>query len=104
MDEDNMVPAYYVVNKSLGEPETEFILHALRITPITCVVITDAHDAEFAIKLSGEIKRATDFAQAQDLARYLFAEFGRSVLIIGDADFLDAYYMDGHKESVAHHA
>ena len=104
MDEEFLVPSYYVVHKGCNDVETEFILHALRITPILAVIITDPLDAEFALKLSNEVMRTHSLPEAHELAAKLFKDTNRPVLIIGDAEFVVMYFPDGRKQNLAAHA
>src|ERR1700735_714109 len=94
--EDLLVPAFYVVKKGLGVAQTEFLLHALRITPIIAVIITDAYDAEVAMKMSNEILRTPPFENARELPRKIFQDFDKPTLVIGESTLFDAYYLDGH--------
>lgn len=95
------VPQYYCLKRGCTDPETEYILAALRITPILSVIISNPADCNFALKLSNEIMRSLTPEAAHLLAKQVSTGTGKPVLVIGEADFLDAYYHDGTKEAVA---
>jgi hypothetical protein len=94
MEVEATVPAYYVLSRALDDPQIEFIHHALRITPIAAVLITDAHDCELALKLSDEVYCSQT---PHDLAQQIYKETGQSVIIIADTQLLDGYNSDGTK-------
>lgn len=100
LNEDNLAPAFYVVKQGCNDTETANLLHAMKITPILAVIIVDPADADFALMVSDEVMRTTSVQHSHSLAREIHAETGRPVLVVGEAQFLDAYYSDGRVEPV----
>jgi hypothetical protein len=101
-DLEPKVPIYYVANAALSEPEMAFVLSALQITPVLACVIVDPKDCDFALQLSGEVMKVDSLDKAHLLAKDVNMKTGRPLIILGEANFLDAYYADGTSENVAH--
>jgi hypothetical protein len=99
--EDIAVPIFYVVRGDLGEDQTDFLVQALKITPIQCVIICDAYDCELAIKLSYQVMRVPTLAEAEDLAERIHADFGLPVVIIAGAALAYAKYSDGTRQELS---
>jgi len=92
---ETSVPAYYIVAKSLDDPQIEFIQHALRITPISAAIITDVYDQELAAKLSDVVCQASSLLSAHEIAQQVYKETGQSVIIIADTQLIDGYDSEG---------
>lgn len=99
--DDFVVPLYYVVSRKLPPEEAFIVLHCLSITPCQCAVISDVHDCKLAITLSNEIIRAATDEDAHLIAKDLSIKTKRPLMVIGEANFLDAVYPDGHREPIA---
>lgn len=95
------VPSVYVVNRELPAEQASVVMNALSITPVHCAVIFDRLDAELAFALSPSVIRRDSEEEAMHLAMSLAKEFNRPVLVVGEADFLDGLYADGHREAIA---
>ena len=54
------VPAYYVVSPSLDEKQLNEVRHALKITPVTCAIVSDVYDIEFARQFVDEVLCSPD--------------------------------------------
>lgn len=104
MDDEVSVPVYYVVSQHLNGEQTAQVLHCLRITPVFCTIITDVHDAQFALSLGPEVIQAKSLEHAHTLAKKIAKDTGNPPLVVGDASFLDAIYSDGRREGVAYAA
>lgn len=100
-DLEPKVPIYYVANAALSEPEMAFVLSALKITPVLACIITNPVDCDFALQLSAEVMKADTLVAAHKLAKEVNRNTGRPLIILGEANFLDAYYADGTMENVA---
>lgn len=92
--EDVSVPLYYIASRSLTEAQIATIQRILTISPITCVLITHAIDAELGREFGDEIV-CVDPGDVDRYARKL-----SPVLVIADVPFLDVVYEDGTKESL----
>ena len=92
--EDVVVPLYYVASRTLKEKDVAYISRILQISPVTCVLVSSAHDIELARQFADEVI----CLDAGDVERY--AAKLSPVLVIGDAEFLDVVYEDGTKESL----
>lgn len=101
MDDSLHIPSYYVVSRHLPKEHASPILAALSITPIDCAIISDTHDAVLALELSPRVLRVSSEADALKLAHDLAADGQCVPLVVGEAPVLDAYFLDGHRESVA---
>jgi hypothetical protein len=99
--DDISVPVVYVVNRTIPREETFVVLQTLRITPCCCAVISNILDAELAIQLAPEVLRAETEEKAIELGKTVAANFKRAVLVVGQANFLDAIWSDGRREAVA---
>ena len=98
--EDLQVPIFYVIRGDLGEEQTQWLIDALKITPIQCVIICDAYDCELAIKLSYQVMRTPTLEEAEDLAERIYADFGLPVVIIAGAALAYAKYPDGTRQEL----
>lgn len=99
--EDLQVPQYYVVRGDLGEEQTDFLIHALKITPIQGVIICDTYDCALAIKLSDQVFRVPTLEEAEDLAEKIYADFGLPLVIIAGAALAYAKYPDGTRQELS---
>jgi hypothetical protein len=99
--DDVVVPSYYVVSRKLEKEHAFAVIHALSITPCQCAVISDVLDASLALELSASVLRAATDKDALALAVLIAEDSKRPVLVVGEADFLDAVYGDGRREAVA---
>ena len=95
------VPNIYVVNRRLPIEEAYPVIRALSITPVQCAVISDVLDAALALSLSPSIAMADTDKDALALAGLLAEDANRPVLVVGEANFLDAIYATGRREAVA---
>lgn len=95
------IPIYHVVSRALNGDQTAMVLSLLQIIPVFCVIISDIHDAEFALTLGNDLVRSKSPAEAILSAKEINSKTHRCPLIVGEADFLDAYFADGTKVSVA---
>lgn len=92
--DDVAVPIYYVASRKLTEAQVAYVLRILQISPVTCVLVSSAHDIELARQFADEVI----CLDAGDVERY--AAKLAPVLVIGDAEFLDVFYEDGTRESL----
>jgi hypothetical protein len=95
------IPQYYVVKKGLNDPETAYVLAALKITPVLSVIITDPRDCDFALTLSDQVTRSPSIEAAHTLARNIAKASGKPVLLIGDSPFLTGIMADGTRQELA---
>jgi hypothetical protein len=95
MDEDNLIPLYYCVRRGLTDEQLDAVTNLLCITPVLACVIFDPHDAQAALHLTSETMMASNEASAHKLARKISLMHGQPLLVMGDCDFIDAYYLDG---------
>jgi hypothetical protein len=100
VDEIN-APIIYVVNRQLPKEETLAVLHTLRITPCCCSVISNILDAAWAEQLTTGVLRADDEMKAIELAKGIALEYRRPVMVLGEADFIDAIWPDGSRSPIA---
>jgi hypothetical protein len=98
---DPKIPLYYVVNRTLPKDEATAVLDYLRITPVMCAIISDLLDGELALRLSNEVIRTNDDEHAREVANLISTDLQRPCLVLGEANFLDAVFKDGHIEGVA---
>lgn len=96
-DQEPEIPIYYVLNKSVRD--SEGVLATLRMTPIDAAIVTDWLDYDFACQIC-DVVAVTSPDQVTKIREML----NRPVLLLGEADFLDAVYADGRRESIAAHA
>jgi hypothetical protein len=99
-----VVPLYYVVNRYLPLEEAGAVMSALRITPVHAAIVSDHRDAQLGLQLAPHLMLAEDEKSACMFAAKLARESGRPLLVVGEADFLDAVYPDGKREALAKHA
>lgn len=95
MDENNLVPAYYVVGRNLNDTQINFVEHALRFTPVIAAIYTDYHDNELASLFSSTTLKVIDLDSAHKLAK----QIDEPSIIIGETGF-HAYYADGHSDTL----
>jgi hypothetical protein len=99
MDEENLVPLYYSISRSLTDAQVADVLHAFRITPIAAAIITDAHDGELARKLHDKVLQVSSLPEAHETAR----QYGEpTVIVTGDIELnaeIKAHHMDGSLEA-----
>jgi hypothetical protein len=98
--EEVVVPIYYVVSRKLPSEEAFMVIHALSITPCRCAIISDVLDCKLALVMSANILMAATDKDALGLAALMSEEMRAPVLVVGEADFLDAIYADGRREAV----
>ena len=98
-------PIYYIIKPSVSKSEIEAIQHALRITPISKVIITSQDDLELAKQFSDEVLKVPTLFVAEETADSLLGpnEGGNNlpILIIGDVHFFEAHFADGHSEAIS---
>ena len=90
-------PVYYILNRQIRDADR--ILYALRLTPVDTAIVDDWLDMDFMAQLCQTIVMAEK--GSTDAVRETLQ---RPVLILGEAEFLDAVYADGHRESLAFQA
>lgn len=91
-DQDVKVPLFYVVSRRLPREEESAILEQLRITPIDEVVVSDVLDADLAFRLASNVSLVSSDAMARLFAADRARETKRPVLVIGEAESLEAVY------------
>ena len=99
--DDIRVPIVYVVNRQLPHEETLAVLQTLRITPCCCAVISNILDAEWAFQLTPGVLRADTEEKATEMATEIALEYRRPVMVLGEADFIDAIWSDGTRSPIA---
>jgi hypothetical protein len=99
--DDVEVPSLYVVSRKLPSDEAYPVIHALSLTPVQAVVISDVHDASLALELCPSLLRAGSDEDALVVAAAMAKDMSRPVLVVGEANFLDAIYASGRREAVA---
>jgi hypothetical protein len=97
MDEDNLVPKFYVVGRALTEEQIEFVIHALKITPVVAAFVTNSDDIELAKKLCDTVLQVSTLSDAMKLAQ---ESDEASIIISGELPFA-AYYADRVEEILA---
>ena len=97
LNEDNLVPLYYSVSSKLTDAQVNEVIHALSSTPVAAAIVTDAHDVDLALKLSGVIIQRSTLMAAEELAR----TFGEPTVIVNGGAELEAHYPDGHTEAIS---
>jgi hypothetical protein len=100
---DNVIlPSYYVIKRKPSDEELEEAQRALCITPCSIAIVStyDQADYRLAQQLSQDVVWASSEMNAELTALRLSKEFGHPVLIVGNAELLDAVYEDGVKEKV----
>jgi hypothetical protein len=88
------------MKRGLEDKYVEAVEAALSITPCQAVVVSDFADAPIGLRFAPMVIRSDDDVTALAVARHWALSTGRPLLVIGQADFLDAIYPDGHTESV----
>lgn len=99
MEEIN-APLVYVVNRQLPHEEALSVLYTLRITPCCCSVISNILDAQLALQLTPGVRRTNTEDEAIDTAKAIALEYNRPVMVLGQADFIDAIWSDGSRSPV----
>jgi hypothetical protein len=97
MDESNIAPEFYVVNRELTDEQLALVQHALSITPIEYVVVASPQDVEFARQFTERVAIATCYRGA-----LLFAKEHQPSLIVGKAcvGVLEGCYADGEIQKI----
>ena len=85
--DDFRVPLYYRCKSGLSPEELSQVQHAIRITPICCVIVTDPRDTPTAMSLGQDIVWSVP-ESAEKLARSLNQP---CVLITGNSVFQSIY-------------
>jgi hypothetical protein len=93
--DDFQVPLFYEVKPSLSAEELHCVLHAIRLTPISCVIISNPCHYPQALNLGAEVIYAMPPDAAQNLARSLDSP---CVVITGN-EILSPIYEDVHEET-----
>jgi len=95
------VPLYYTLNrKNRDEKSVVTALQVFSITPINCVVVTQAADAELALEFTQDIIQAVSDKDSIDLAVFIAKESGQPVLVIGEFPSFEAVYEDGTQQEI----
>lgn len=90
---DLKIPAFYILSRKLSLDEVDPIMRALGITPVWCSIVSDPRDSELAISFAPQVLRSENDTVAIELARRISREQNQPVLVIGEADLLDAVYV-----------
>jgi hypothetical protein len=98
------VPLFYVVSRHLPIEQVEVVLRIMRITPCFLAVISRVQDAALGLSVAPDVANAASDEDALALAKKMAIEIERPVIVVGEADFLDAVWADGRRESLASHA
>jgi len=98
------VPLYYIVRRGLQPEQVEAAALTLSITPCQAAFISNHVDAELALKFSEQVFSADSDATANLLAKQWAQDIGRPMLVVGDADFIDGVFPDGHREAIVQDA
>ena len=101
--EEVEVPSYYVLNRKLPDTEADAGWRALGITPVAAAIVSDLRDSSLAFHFAPSVQHVDNDQDALTLAGQLSAEVGRPLLVIGEADFIDAVYPSGRREALAKH-
>lgn len=96
MDEQNITPEFYVVNRELTDEQLALVQHALSITPIEYAVVSTPHDVEFARQFTESIAIAVTHRGA-----LLFAKEHQPSLVVGKANILEAHYAGEEVQTIA---
>ncbi len=89
------VPLYYVVNRHMQD--TDCVLYALRLTPVDTAIVSNVMDYDYAARLCQAVILTDEVEKTR-------VKLNRTVLIVGEAEFIDAVYADGRRQSLAHQA
>jgi hypothetical protein len=98
------VPLYYILRRGLQPEQVEAAALTLSITPCQAVFISNHIDAELALHFSDQVFSADSEALAILLAKRWAEDIGRPMLVVGDAEFIDAVFPDGHREAIVANA
>lgn len=90
-------PIHYILSRSFKNPEKLDRIFA--ITPVLCCVVSDPHDTGLAMRIHPAVIQI-EAESAELWADLLANRYGQPVVVIGDADGLEAVYVDGRKEKV----
>jgi hypothetical protein len=97
IDEANLVPLFYTVASRVTEEQIEFIIHALKITPVVAAFVTNSDDIELAKKLCDTVLQVSTLSDAMKLAQ---ESDEASIIISGELPFA-AHYADRVEEILA---
>jgi hypothetical protein len=95
VEENNLVPTYYIISRTLSPKQLDCARHAFNISPVCCSIITTIYDIELAHIFCPDVIQTTTLENAHQLAKQLAENTGQPVLIIDEIEYLDAYYNDG---------
>jgi hypothetical protein len=102
MDEQNISPEFYVVNRVLSDEQKNAVRHALSMTPIQCAMVMNVYDLKLAKELGAERIFSHRYpAEARAHAQELFSKHGDVSLVIDKAIFLEGHYGNGRVETIA---
>jgi hypothetical protein len=87
------IPVYYTVKPTATDSEINYIVAALKMTPIEYAVVFSPYDVEVARKLAPNVLTAKSRDAAYDIATLE----GFPVAIVSGEDTLAAYYEDGSR-------
>lgn len=104
MDEENLIPLYYCVRRGLTDEQLDAVNSLLCITPVLACVIFDPHDAKAALHLTSQTMMADTEAAAHKLARSIALLHGHPLLVMGNCEFIDAYFPNGTHMGITAHA
>lgn len=90
INEDFLVPQYYVVSRDITSAQTNHVIYVLKFTPIAAVIITNTDDADLAKKLCELVIQVSTLPEAHALAR----TYGEPTIIISGELSFYAHYKD----------
>lgn len=102
--QEQQLPLYYILSRELHEEHAEQVMRMLGMHPVICVIVSSLIDARLGFRVSGNVMRRRDDAEAIRTAQEVAEQTGKPALVIGTADFLDAVYADGRREALAKNA
>lgn len=86
-------PQYYICSRNITAEQVVNVQNALRITPCFVALVSEHKDSELASNFCSEVRYAPTHITAYAL--HLAEESNRPILVIGDAEYLDAVLEDG---------
>lgn len=98
---DPVPPLFYVLKRGLSPEQADVAVELLSVTPCQAAVVRDFADTPIALSFAPQIFWANDEVAACEFARKWATETGRPLLVLGEAEFLDAVFPDGRREPLA---
>lgn len=91
-DEELRVPLYYIVDRNISREEEEAVAYNLRLTPPEIAFVSNVYDTDLAFRLAGSVSLMPSHDYACLVAAKIATEYKRPVLVIGEADNMEAVY------------